>query len=419
MTDIADTDRPSQEAPEKNNPGTTPTGLGPLSARTLRITGTLRRTLLIAVLFYPVGLAFYLNLIEPTRHTVAIDFVAFWAAAQLLVQGSAISAFDFPTLQAMQLLPESAADAMFAWLYPPTFHVLIAPFGYFTFTPAFFLFTAVATGAYCLALRPWVQDDPIARDLSIGAPAVATVVFTGNTSLLWAAAFLAAMHGLSNRNALQAGIFIALLTMKPQLGILIPVALLAGRHWGTILWASLFAVVLNASATAYFGLDYWAEFYRAIHDTNQRHIFDSEAARTMVTWYAFLRRFGIDHETATLIQLLPSALGLAAVALVWSRKGASPDLKIATLLLGTLTATPYAYQYESVLALLAALFLLRAGVGATQTGRLGLFLLWLLPLPGRVTPGLHLAQYAAPVIAAALAYCVALALRDGPRAQTA
>ena len=97
-----------------------------VTPKVLARTATLRRMILIAVLLYPLGLALHLNLIEPQRHTMAIDFVAFWAAAKLAVQGVAITAFDFPTLQAAELLPDSAADARFTWLYPPAYHMRYA-----------------------------------------------------------------------------------------------------------------------------------------------------------------------------------------------------------------------------------------------------------------------------------------------------
>ena len=388
---------------------------GTASAPVTRIAATARRVVLFAALLYPVGLAFYLNLLAPDGDSIPIDFVAFWAAAKLAVQGAAVSAFDWPTLSAALLLPSSAGDAYFAWLYPPTFHILITPLGWFSFTPAFAIFTAFGVGAYCLALRPWVRGNPLAQNLAIAAPAVLSIVFAGNTSLLWAAAFLAAMHGLTGNRPARAGLFIALLTLKPQLGVLIPVALIAQRDWRTILWASLFTLLFALLATAVHGLDYWVAFYRSVGVISAQHAGYVEFSSTMVTWYAFLRQFGVGHETANLIQIIPAILALVAVVVVWARRGIDADLKIAVLLLATLTATPYAFQYESMLALIAALFMLRAGIGMTPAGRAWLFALWLLPVPGRLIPGLEVAYYAAPVIAASLALCTLIALRQASR----
>ena len=90
--------------------------------------------------------------------------------------------------------------------------------------------------------------------------------------------------------------------------------------------------------------------------------------------------------------------------------GAAFDLKAATLCLATLISTPYAFQYELVLAVLAALFLARAGIGHSPTGRVWLAALWLLPVPGWLIGGLEIAQYAAPALTLSLALCARLAL---------
>jgi hypothetical protein len=380
--------------------------------RAAQIAGTARRTVIIAALFYPLGLALHLNLLAADGASIPIDFVAFWAAAKLAVQGAAASAFDWPTLSAAQLLPSSAPDAYFGWHYPPTFHMLIAPLGWLSFTPAFAVFTACAVAAYCFALRPWGDTAPVARDLAIASPAVAAVVFTGNTSLLWAAAFLMAMHGLRHNRPMQAGLFIGLLTLKPQLGILIPVALLASRDWRTILWASLFAILIAALATVIFGPDYWRVFFQMLSVTSQTFAAEDVISRTMVTWYAFIRQFGGSNETAILIQIVFAVVAVGSVALLWARRGTSIDLRVASLLLSTLTATAYAFQYELVLISIAILFLARAGAASTPAGCAWLALLWILPVPGRFLPGLEVSHYAAPILGASLLVCVAMALRQ-------
>jgi len=395
-----------------------PGAFGHVTGRVARAAGAAYLTILVAALAYPAGLAVYLNLIAPgDGESFPMDFVAFWAAAKLALQGAAAGAFDWPTLHAAQSLPAGAADAYFGWHYPPTFHLLIAPLGWLNFTLAFAIYTACAIAAYCFALRPWADKAPCARDLAVAAPPVVYVLATGNTSLLWAAAFLAAIHGLSRHRPARAGAFIALLTLKPQLGLLIPVALIAKRDWRTILWAILFTALLALLATAVFGPDYWLVFFRMVALTSQTFAADETTSRTMVTWYAFGRQTGAAHDTAILVQIVFSLGALAAVALLWARPGVSADLKVAGLLLATLTATAYAFQYELVLAIVAAFFLARAGVGQSPAGRAWLAALWLLPLPGWLIGGLEIAHYAAPALTLSAASCTVLALRRAGAAQ--
>ena len=60
-----------------------------------------------------------------------------------------------------------------------------------------------------------------------------------------------------------AGLVIGLLTIKPQLGVLIPLALIAGRYWRAIAGAVLSSALLAALAYALFGIETWRAFLAA------------------------------------------------------------------------------------------------------------------------------------------------------------
>ena len=162
---------------------------------------------------------------------------------------------------------------------------------------------------------------------------------------------------------------------------------------------------------AVFGVDYWAEFFRAMARATSLFEVHGANAVTMITWYAFARQFGAGHEIALAIQMLSLAAAAGAVGLLWSRRRVGLDLKIAALLLATLISTPYAFQYELVLAVAGALFLARAGVGQSPAGRAWLAALWLLPVPGWLIGGLEIAHYTAPALTLSVACCTVLALR--------
>lgn len=404
----ADTGESARETPTS---AAAPGEFGHATTTVARVAATARRTVLIAALFYPAGLALYLNLLAPDGDSVAIDFVAFWAAAKLAVQGAATAAFDWPTLSAAQSLPSSAANAYFGWHYPPTFHLLVAPLGWLNFTLAFTVFTACAVAAYYFALRPWSGSAPVARDLAIASPAVCLVVFTGNTSLLWVAAFLAAMHCLSRDRPVRAGAFIALLTLKPQLGLLIPVALIAGRHWRAVLAATASTAVLAALATGVFGWHHWIVFFDKLGAMGSAVTTELTLTKTMVTWYGFIRQTGGSHDTAVVVQVFWTISAVAVVTILWRQRNGNADLRIAALLFATLVGVPRAYSYELLFAVVAAFFLARAGIGRNAAGRVWLMTLWLLPVPGRLIGGLELAQYATPVITISLALCAWIAIR--------
>ncbi len=185
-----------------------------------------------------------------------------------------------------------------------------------------------------------------------------------------------------------------------------------GGHWRTALWACIGAGVIAALSTAVMGLGYWDQFFAMLRFMSE--LMQTEIVRfeRMMTWYALLRLGGAGHDLAMPVQLAVTAAAAASVAWVWSRRGASADIKAATLCIAIPLATPYAYHYEMTLTLVAALFLVRDGFGATRGERLWLLALWLGPVPGLALLG-HLppALYAAPLLTATLALCLARARR--------
>ena len=375
-----------------------------------RVSSIVFSVFILAIPGYLIAVAVELNVLQPHRSAFHIDFVAFWAAAKLAVAGQAVSAFDPQTLFAAQsLLPEDDVFSDLFWLYPPGFHLLLMPLGYLGFSPALAIFTVCGGTLYYFGLRGWTRGIPVGLHLAFVAPPVAFVLATGNASLLWTGILLLGLTQLFRQNALGAGVMIALLTLKPQLGIMIPVALIAAGYWRTVIWASVATAVIVAITLAAFGIEYWSAFFESMLTASETAASHLESSKTMITWYAFFRHLGSGHDTALAIQLLWLIAAMGVVVYLWRLGPGCNDLKIAGLCLAILVSTPYAYQYELVLGVIAALFLLRAGSANTIAGRLWMGLLWMLPVPGWQIVGLEIAHYAVPVLTLALGYVTLLA----------
>lgn len=346
-----------------------------------------------------------------------LDFTAFWAGARLALDGNALGAFDIEVFRDALKVPPGLAEGDIFWLYPPAWHIAVMPLGLLPFSAAYVAFCAVSIAAFVAAVRPVAGPLPGGVPLVVAAPAVLIVLTLGHNSLLWTAGLIGALAALAQGRAVLAGLLIALLTLKPQLGILIPVALVAGGHWRTILWASIGAAAIVALSTAVMGLEYWRYFFGMLRFIGEVMTTDLVRFGQMLSWYALMRLGGAPHELAYPIQLAVTVAAAGAVGWVWSRRRATPDLKAATLCAAIPLATPYVYHYDMILALAAALFLARDGFGATRGARLWLLALWLGPVPGLallgyVPPG----AYAAPLLTATLGLCLARASRGTARA---
>lgn len=343
---------------------------------------------------------------------IKIDFTAFWAAARLGLEGKAVTAFDVHVLRDALQTPMAEDKGDMFWLYPPGWHIAVMPLGLLPFSAAYVVYTVIVITLYCIAMWPLAKPLPGGLGLVLAGPAVVIVSTLGNNSLLWTAGFAAAIAAMSQGRAALAGMFIALLTLKPQLGILIPVALVFGGYWRVAIWAAVFTAVLVLVSTLIMGVDYWSYFVQSMHFITEVMKTDLVRFGRMMTWYAFTRLVGASHEVAYPVHILVMVGCAAVIAYVWSRKTATLDLKAAAVCAAAPLATPYAYHYELTLALAAAMFLARDGFGATRGQKIWLLMLWLGPVPGLALFGvIPPVLYAAPLLTVTLIICVLRATR--------
>ena len=59
---------------------------------------------------------------------------------------------------------------------------------------------------------------------------------------------LAALTAMAQGRPALAGLLIALLTLKPQLGLLIPIALVFSGQWRVVLWATIAMLIVYQEA---------------------------------------------------------------------------------------------------------------------------------------------------------------------------
>src|SRR5258707_10279692 len=103
------------------------------------------------------------------------------------------------------------------------------PLGLMAYVPALLAWLAAGWYAFYRALRLAMPGQGTLL-LALAAPAV-FINAVGGQNGTWTAALFGGGLGLLERRPLLAGGLLGLLIYKPQLGLLIPVALLAGRHW--------------------------------------------------------------------------------------------------------------------------------------------------------------------------------------------
>jgi alpha-1,2-mannosyltransferase len=356
------------------------------------------------------------GLIGPRFDAVGTDWMVYYAGVKALLQGHLPLIFDAQHFTAYQndmfaaLLPRPLSFR--PWLYPPDYLLILLPFALLSFAFSFVLFevgTFVAAAA-SLSRRgglDWRRTVPL-----LLSPAACLAVIAGQNAFLSAALMIGGFRLLSRRPVL-AGVLLGALTYKPQLWLLVPVALIAAGRWRSLAAAVITAAALVLISVAILGVEPW-------------RLWLAEATNAPADFYADWLQFGLLHgfspyvcalllgasgSVATTIQVVAS-LG-AAAAVYWAYRRPRPvDLQLAILLAATMLAAPHVQSYDMVLLAAAVLLILpRALEIGFLPGELALLgAAWILPwMQPIIVPG---ARVAPILIALVVAYAIARARRS-------
>jgi alpha-1,2-mannosyltransferase len=304
------------------------------------------------------------RLIDRNGKPIGTDFSNVYAAGRLTWLGHPADAYD-PALQhqAERAVFGGRDVPFFGWHYPPFF-----------FAIAF----AVAALPYALGLSLWLVGSLVAYLAAIRAilprgetllvasafPAVLVNIGHGQNGFFTAALLGGALQLIDNRPAL-AGVLIGLLAYKPQFGVLIPVALLAGRRWSTIAAAAATVAALVLISFAALGGEVWHSFAGSLNFTQSVVLEQGGTGWEKIqSAFAAARNWGADVATAYAIQTALAIVVAATLAWLWHGTNAI-ELKAAGLAVASLLATPYVLDYDLVVMAVAIAFLVRHGLGCS------------------------------------------------------
>lgn len=284
------------------------------------------------------------------------DFQVFWLAGKFALHGAAAAAYDPHLLHAAEA---AAAGHGFSgempWRYAPHFLFFVAPLAWLPYVAAFITWVAGSTAVY--AFVAWrVASNRIAAVIVCGTPAVFINAICGQNGPLTAALIGAALLTLEEQ-PVACGIFLALLSYKPQFGILFPLVLVAGGYWRALMSAVIStAGIIVASALVFGPGSLWAFVHFLPITSNELLIHGVNGFAKLQTVYGLFRWLGFSNLEAWLAHgtlLITVASGLL---FLW-RADFSFGIKAAGLAVGTLLATPHLYAYDFAVLMMAFTFL--------------------------------------------------------------
>ncbi len=353
------------------------------------------------------------GLIDRNGKPIGTDFSNVYAAGSLTWQGRPAQAYE-PALQhaAEQAVFGGREVPFYGWHYPPFFFAIAVLVAAVPYTWGLAIWLATSLAAYLAVMRAIL---PRTETLLVAAafPAVFVNIGHGQNGFLTAALLGAALHWLDRRPWL-AGVLIGLLAYKPQFGVLIPIAMLAGGRWRSIGAAVATVAALIAVSFVTLGGGVWHAFVDSMTFT-QTVVLEQGGTgwEKIQSVFSAARMWGAGIHTAYAVQTALALMLAASVAWLW-QSDAAFELKAAALATASLLATPYVLDYDLVVLAVAIVFFARHGLtcGFRDYEISMLAAAWIVPLLSRGIAGVTGIPLGFVVMLAFYVFTLRRALRD-------
>jgi hypothetical protein len=314
------------------------------------------------------------NHVAPLR-----DGANVWEAARLVLSGRLNVVFDpyYPQ-------PFLQGIGFRGWAYPPSMLLIAVPFGLLSPLPAVLLYDAISLCILAACLRAARFGWAFSAAIILSPAALDDLADSQNGAFV--AGLLIAGLWRAEAQPWLGGALLGLATVKPQLGLLIPVYLLARGNWRAIAGATITAAVLGAASSLAFGLTSWPFYFGRILPFMAHALVVLTAEPGLGPQAMMMSVFSLAREagsSVTLAYAVQAASTLAVCAGAWwaGRRIADTELRLAILLVMISLAPPYLWCYDMIPGSAGVALLVNAGLkrGFYRGEFLLLALLWITP----------------------------------------
>ena len=294
------------------------------------------------------------GLTDGIRRPFGDDFVNYWSGPFLALHGRAIEVYNFAAFHAFERSITGPKLDFYHYSYPPVLLLLMLPVALVPYVPALGIWLVATWYGFYRALK--LTGDNGALFLSLAAPVLFVNAVGGQNGAL-TAALLGGGLLLLDRRPIVAGILFGLLIYKPQLGLMLPIALIAGRRWLTVGVTGATVVTLVGASIAAFGAERWLEYANNLSVLRTLVLEDGTGVWfRMLSVFVFARRLGGGIGLAYALQAASALAAAFFIARSWLRDEPA-HIRNALLIVGTCLATPYLQDYDLVMGVFVAVWL--------------------------------------------------------------
>jgi hypothetical protein len=299
------------------------------------------------------------------------DFLNFWSGAQMAITGRVLSIYDMAAFHDFQVAVVGNAIDLYHFSYPPTLLALIAPFALFPYPLAWAVWQIGGWATFAAALRAWGFKR--GWFLAFAWPAVFVNAVSGQAGA-WIAAIVGWGLILLPRRPVLSGVILSVLTVKPQLFWLIPIAFMAGREWRALAGLAVGAALILLSSLM-FGIEAWTAYATQAAVLKRVILEDGSGVwHRMISVFVLVRHSGGSVSLAYVVQIAASMIAATFVATAWYRGNAA---RAPLLIVGLLTGAVYVSDYDCVMLAFPAAW---AWSRANQRQRIAIGMAALVPM---------------------------------------
>lgn len=341
--------------------------------------------------------SFYLPTVDGFGGTaIGRDFLNTWMGGRSALAEGPAAWFDFEAYNDLLRSLVGVKESYF-WSYPPHVLLFIWPFGLMPYLPAFALWSVLGLVLFLYAASAGGVERKHLLFVAV-APAVAINAIVGQNGCFTAALLIGGLFNLERRPVLS-GVLFGILTIKPQLGLLLPLMLVVTGRWRAIMAAAITVAALVSATLWLYGAETWMAYFKEVVP-QQRYLQEYGDGLLFLqipsAFYA-ARLVGLPLTLAWSVQAMVSTCAAAAIVWTfWRRR--EPTLSLALLVVASFLATPYAMNYDLVV-LAWVLALLRQSQDNAPLDHYMIVAVWTLPVTMMLAGWIHV-PLAMPLLAA-------------------
>ena len=283
------------------------------------------------------------------------DFIVFYSSALLSLAGEAASAYDQATLNAFQDNVLGIDPRNLPWRYPPIFFLFLLPFTYLSYLGAFWSWSVLTITMLMVVVRQITPVWYLPLLVPLCLPVAYSMVAGQNGNLT--AILIGAGLVMLPRSARIAGIIFGLLAYKPQMAVVIPFCLLAGRYYSAFISMAITTIALILISWVAFGTEPWIAFLQGLSSQT-----DSAFGATREIWERMpsviitaLQVFD-SSKAAWTLQVCVALLAITLSTWVW-RTSTNPGARALALVASTPLISPYVWDYDMAILVIPIAFL--------------------------------------------------------------